>query len=402
YLGLLVNIPKSELVAGQEREYIGMLFLFHQGLAVAPSRRLDSIEALIRTILEGKGATARQWASLIGKLGSLSDVIRLGALHRRPFQRFLLTNWDQKSDNWERFLPFPNSLVAHLEWWMDRGNTAQGVPLGAFRPDLTLFTDASLWGWGATLNQSAVSQPWCQADALRHSNVREMLAVIRAVEWFSRLLQGQKTLICSDNRATIANINKQGSVKAWGLTDLAWDFWSLVDGLGMDVQARFIPGHLNVAADQCSRGNQTISTEWSIDPAVLTAIWSSWGTPDVDLFATRWNRKLAKFVSPVPDNLAWKVNALTFSWEGMFVYAFPPWKILQDVLMKIKEERVTAILIAPYWPYRPWFPLLLELATVPPIALGFRTGLLFQELSGAECQDLELLNLHAWKLCGAG
>ena len=43
----------------------------------------------------------------------------------------------------------------------------------------------------------------------------------------------------------------------------------------------------------------------------------------VDLFATRYNRKLDLFVSPVPDPLALDADALSISWENLWAYAFP-------------------------------------------------------------------------------
>ena len=44
----------------------------------------------------------------------------------------------------------------------------------------------------------------------------------------------------------------------------------------------------------------------------------------MDLFATRYNYKLPKFVSLVPDQTAWAVDALSLPWQDLDVYAFPP------------------------------------------------------------------------------
>ena len=42
----------------------------------------------------------------------------------------------------------------------------------------------------------------------------------------------------------------------------------------------------------------------------------------MDLFATRHNHKLPLFVSPVPDPLAWEVEALHLDWTGLLGYAY--------------------------------------------------------------------------------
>ena len=61
----------------------------------------------------------------------------------------------------------------------------------------------------------------------------------------------------------------------------------------------------------------------------------------MDLFATRLNRKLPVFVSPVADPEAWDTDALSISWEDMNVYAFPPYKILPQVLHKYQGTDIS-------------------------------------------------------------
>ena len=56
-----------------------------------------------------------------------------------------------------------------------------------------------------------------------------------------------------------------------------------------------------MVADKLSRLGQTIQTEWSLLQEAFQAICNRWHQPQVDLFATRFNNKLAQFVSPVPD-----------------------------------------------------------------------------------------------------
>ena len=88
-------------------------------------------------------------------------------------------------------------------------------------------------------------------------------------------------------------------------------------------------------ADKLSRLGQTIQTEWH--------------QPQVHLFTTRFNNKLPRFVSPVPDSLAWAVDALSLSREDLNPYAFPLVEKLQGYPCN------TMILIAPGWPNMLWF-----------------------------------------------
>ena len=80
-----------------------------------------------------------------------------------------------------------------------------------------------------------------------------------------------------------------------------------------------------------------------------------WGRPHLDLFATSLSHKLYTFVSPVPDPLAYAMDAMSTSWKGMFSYAFPPFRFLSQVLQKVARESCKINLFAPAWPQQAWF-----------------------------------------------
>ncbi len=74
------------------------------------------------------------------------------------------------------------------------------------------------------------------------------------------------------------------------------------------------------------------------------------GTPHIDLFATRLNKFLPVFVSPIPDTLAESLDSLMLDWMGLDAYAFPPPALLGVVLRKIELESAIVNLLAPNWP----------------------------------------------------
>ena len=98
------------------------------------------------------------------------------------------------------------------------------------------------------------------------------------------------------------------------------------------LKAKHIPGCLNVMADLLSRSNQVQSTEWSLHLQVFKQICQNWFTPHVDLFATRLNHKVPLYVSPVPDQSAWDIDALNINWSGLTAYAYPPMPLLHRVI----------------------------------------------------------------------
>ena len=122
-------------------------------------------------------------------------------------------------------------------------------------------------------------------------------------------------------------------------------------------------------ADLLSRSNQVQSTEWSLHSQVFKQIRHKWFTPHVDLFATRLNHKVPLYVSPVPDQNAWDIDALNINWSGLTAYAYLSTALLHRVIQKIIQYNCLIIVITPGWPRILWFWDLEQLSTEIPLQL---------------------------------
>ena len=120
------------------------------------------------------------------------------------------------------------------------------------------------------------------------------------------------------------------------LCALLWRIFAWCTRRQVTLKVRHIPGQLNIVADKLSRLGQTIQTGWFLLSEVFQSICSRWHRPQIDLFATRFN-KLRLFVSPVPDPLALAVDALSLPWEDLDAYDFPPAAILGKVVEKLQD-----------------------------------------------------------------
>ena len=85
--------------------------------------------------------------------------------------------------------------------------------------------------------------------------------------------------------------------------------------------------------------------------------------PHVDLFATHLNRKVPLYVSPVPDQHVWDIDAQNIIWSGLTAYAYPPTALLHGVIQNIRQLNCLISVIAPGWPGMPWFWGLVQLST---------------------------------------
>jgi hypothetical protein len=87
----------------------------------------------------------------------------------------------------------------------------------------------------------------------------------------------------------------------------------LCDSFQTVLTVRHIPGNQNQIADALTRFRVPVNTEWELHPVIFQTITLIWDRPLIDLFATSLNYKLETFVSPIPDQKAWAVDAMTIS-----------------------------------------------------------------------------------------
>ena len=99
--------------------------------------------------------------------------------------------------------------------------------------------------------------------------------------------------------------------------------------------------------------------------------------PEIDLFASRLNHVVPKFVSYKPEPGAWATDTFSLNWHSLQFYAFPPFSIIGKVLAKIKQDEARGILIVPLWSTQPWFPTATSLIVSRPILLKAKRDLFY-------------------------
>ena len=126
---------------------------------------------------------------------------------------------------------------------------------------------------------------------------------------------------------------------------------------------------------------QLLSTEWMLCKRIFCQIVVVYGCPQIDLFASSQNHQLKTYCSWIADPKALKIDAFTFSWDFNLVYLFPPFPLIHKCLSKIRKDKCRAILIAPVWKSRPWYPIILGILMDCPALLPIRKDLLQLPLS---------------------
>ncbi|KAJ7989617.1 hypothetical protein DPEC_G00306380 [Dallia pectoralis] len=196
-----------------------------------------------------------------------------------------------------------------------------GVPLGRVSAMTQVFTDASLTGWGrvsGTGGRGRVAE-----KPTPHQPVGTGNGSVGSDPFCPRL-RGRDVLIRSDNRATVAYINRQGGVRSPVLHEAATRLWLWAHRHLRSLSAVHVPGRQNVGADLMSRGGPR-DDDWRLNPEIVSLIWERFGEARADLFAARENAQCRLWFSlRAQDGPPLGTDAFAHhSWPKGLLYAFP-------------------------------------------------------------------------------
>ena len=191
-----------------------------------------------------------------------------------------------------------------------------------------------------------------------------MLAVFFALEAFSTLVHGKHVQVMVDNTTTESTINYMGTSHSPKLNKLKKDIWNWCIEKNIWLSMARIPGCENIEADKESRTFRRC-TEWSLKGTLFTRPCTKLNaSSSIDLFASRINCQITRYVSYRADPQDFAISAFHMSWKHYLFYAFPPFSLITRVLQKIQEERT----LGPKWPTtQPWWPKLMQMLIQPPV-----------------------------------
>lgn len=359
-LGLTIHPEKSVLIPSQQIVFLGFILCsVTMTIRLTPEKVTETI-ALCHDMLEKKRVTIREYAKLIGKLVASEPGVEYAPLFYKPLEKIKDKNLRIHKGNYNSFMNIPTSIQSDITWWIKNlPKTFRPVSHGA--PTMVLYSDASKSGWGAysQIDDKKAGGVWSPKEKSLHINILELKACQLTLLSFCKTIKDQHIKIFMDNTTSCAYINKFGG-KTTELNTLARDIWFWCLDKNIHLTAAHIPGTDNVEADKESRSfNEDL--EWSLCPEAFSLIKEAYPELSLDLFASRLNYKLPKFVTRRPEPNAFAIDAFSLTWSDEFYYMFPPFSLLPRILQKIEEDNTEAVLVAPIWPTQAWWPSLLHL-----------------------------------------
>ena len=357
-LGFIIHPHKSSLVPQPVMQWLGIMWHGQTGHWCVPPLYQQQIATQAQAIVSQHTTTRRTWEALLGTLNFACQVHRHLRVHLQPLcKAHLLAPAAQR----DKVVKLPEDLHDALLYWTTPLPWTHTPRFQSSAPLNYLWTDASTEGWGAYLgDNSSCRGVWSQQECKAHINVLELRAVRLALRHFA--VSDCQIVLHTDSEVVRCVIVKSRARSPTLLAEYALlSHWCVERHLHLS--ATRIPTHLNVIADGLSRG-LPLDTEWRLPRHSFLDLTRWHGEMDVDLFSTPLNAQLAQFVTPFPHPRAVATNALTFNWNRFqAIYLFPPVNLLPQVLQRLSSYKGRAILVAPWDPTAPWFPVLLQMAS---------------------------------------
>ena len=209
-----------------------------------------------------------------------------------------------------------------------------------------------------------MGSPWSQEELSWHINLKELTAVLFTLKALCSDINCTHVHVKSDNTTTVSYINKKGGKKA-SLNTTARDIWFWAISREIWLSASHLPGSQNVEADRLSRTQYKTETEWQLDPHVFRVLNTTVGPFDIDLFASRLNHQCDKYVSWLPDPIAFAIDAFQISWYDTKMYA-PSIQCHRCSSTETGDGGGDLFLVAPLWTTQPWFSKALHMSWQSP------------------------------------
>lgn len=395
-LGFVINYDKSSLYPEQTKKFLGFIYNSQEFTMSLPLEKRNNIAQLVQKFSYLPECTIREFAKLIGVLIAACPATKYGYLYTKILERQKFIFLQENKENYDAKIKIPSIVLEDLNWWRDNiFKTFHSLKKTEYIYEI--YTDASLTGWGAVCGDKRVNGRWKEVEKHYHINYLELFAVFLGIKSLVYNESNCAILLRVDNTTAISYINRMGGIQFPHLTQLAREIWQWCESRNIWLFASYVNTRHNRADIESRKINP--DTEWELSDNAFQDIINLFGFPEIDLFASRSNAKCSSFISWKQDPESLAVDAFTINWKQKYFYAFPPFSLILKCLRKIIDDEATGILVFPYWPSQPWYPLLQNLLVTRIHFFNPSKGLLRSNFRDHHPLHASL-TLGAAKLCG--
>ena len=292
-VGLVVNIEKSLWNPTQSLTWLGFSLDLSQGTVSVPDHKIEALRNTLAAIVDKDAIPAKQIASIVGKILSMS--ITLGPVARLMTRSLYALLNHRKS--WFQRLTITAQARTELSFWSK--SLAEWNLENIWKSPSAIrvvYSDASGSGFGGyTVEHSPqiVHTQWSEWEAQQSSTWRELKAVHMVLQALAPKLQNEQLRWLTDNQ-NVVRIVLHGSKKPL-FQELALSVFQLCVVHHVTIEPEWIPREENELADYISKLRDY--DDWMVHPVIFQQIDQLWEPHTVDRFANTHNAQLERFNS---------------------------------------------------------------------------------------------------------
>lgn len=367
-LGFIVNYEKSSLMPKTSVQFLGFILDSENYQLSLPDKKKSKIKQEINLFLKLDTCRIRDFARLTGLLVSACPATEYGWVYTKSLERQKYIYLKQNHGNYDKKMPVSAVAKSDLTWWLKKIDEAKSkIKCNKFYREV--YSDSSLTGWGSSCGSETAAELWNEEERKHHINYLELLAAFLSLKTFCSDINDCEVLLRIDNTTAVSYINRMGGIQFPHLNSIPRQIWQWCENRKIIIFASYIKSELNIIADRESRRSHS-EIECELNDNYFEIILKNFGSPMIDLFASRANAKVKCYVSWKSDPDAFEIDAFTFSWAPYFFYAFPPFALISKMLQKIIFERSEGIVVVPKWHAQAWYPIFMKLVCSKCVTLG--------------------------------
>ena len=219
---------------------------------LVPKENVENIKKELTVILKKRNTKVRKILSLAGSLGFMTRAIPAG----RPFLRCMFDAVKGKEKHmWTRVI---EGIKVDIQTWLGvlvhYNGYSKFPPLILDKPpEIEIFTDASLAGYGIVCEKQWVMEKFPKFDEPEPSMTwKELYPILVAVHVFEKKLANKKVCFCTDNTGVFHILHTLSSDKP-DIMQLVRPFTLQCLKLNIMIATKYVSTHNNILADPISR-----------------------------------------------------------------------------------------------------------------------------------------------------
>lgn len=393
--GWKINSEKSDWNPKQSREFLGNITDSIKMEIILPERKIVNMREQVSQLLNADHVTLRALMSVHGTLGAGYEAIDMIG-YRLLETKFAIADFVRNCQgNFNSSVQLSPPVRDELTTFSRFLRLWNGKSCLVTTPDLCIATDASDTGYGACIlygktpyKHTQLADSWSHVEELRHINWKETVAVTKGAR--ALIVQNQMFgvhILFQVDSTTVHAYLRHRSKGNRVIARMVAEFLCFLSRRKIEFSTAWVSSADNKEADDLSRDTRLDHSDYTLNSEVFSQIQSLYGNLEIDLFASRANTRLPRFVSWKPTSGAEYVDALskTIKWSSFYFYANPPFILLSKVMNKIRADAACGVVIVPRWPAAPWWSNFRDLLIDRPFLLPRRPDLFTTPTARASC-----------------